>query len=179
VSIAIRSADDSYFDAITACDFSFEIKGAFVPEFSKTLQEWAVMPTETYWKDYGIDIEDLRDHIFSDDSALFAGEIDGKPAGHIALVRNWNGYARIEDIAVDAKSRLKGLGKTLMDAAADWAREKGLAGLMLETQNNNMAACRFYQRYGFSLGGIDRYLYRGLAPETDEIALFWYLHFGR
>lgn len=35
---------------------------------------------------------------------------------------------------------------------------------MLETQNNNMAACRYYHRYGFELGGIDHLIYRGLAP---------------
>ena len=48
---------------------------------------------------------------------------------------------------------------------------------MLETQNINVAACLFYARCGFVLGGYDRFLYRGLTPETDEIALYWYLIF--
>ena len=53
----------------------------------------------------------------------------------------------------------------------------GLPGIMLETQNNNVAACRFYESCGFHLGGFDRELYRGITPDTDETALFWYLIF--
>jgi len=44
---------------------------------------------------------------------------------------------------------------------------------MLETQSNNVAACKLYERLGFTLGGFDRFLYRGEMPETREIALFW------
>jgi streptothricin acetyltransferase len=48
---------------------------------------------------------------------------------------------------------------------------------MLETQNNNVAACRLYESGGFQLAGFDRCLYKGLHPDTDEIALYWYLVF--
>jgi len=51
---------------------------------------------------------------------------------------------------------------------------ENLPGLMLETQNNNLAACAFYEKHGFRLGGIDRCLYQGLDPQSSEIALFWY-----
>ena len=51
--------------------------------------------------------------------------------------------------------------------------------MMLETQNNKLAACRCYQHYGFILGGIDRLLYRAEPEIADhEIALFWYLPFN-
>jgi streptothricin acetyltransferase len=58
-----------------------------------------------------------------------------------------------------------------------WARDRQLAGVMLETQNNNVAACRLYESCGFQLGGFDRCLYQGLHPGTHEIALYWYLLF--
>ena len=45
---------------------------------------------------------------------------------------------------------------------------------MVETQNNNVAACKLYERCGFRLSGFDQDLYRGQDPETTEIALFWY-----
>jgi ribosomal protein S18 acetylase RimI-like enzyme len=61
--------------------------------------------------------------------------------------------------------------------AIEWAKEKGLPGLMLETQNNNVAACHLYESCGFELGGFDRNLYKGLHPDTKEIALYWYLFF--
>jgi len=65
-----------------------------------------------------------------------------------------------------------------MARAVAWAETKQLPGIMLETQNNNVAACRFYERCGFKLGGFDRYLYKGITQSTEEIALYWYLFFG-
>jgi ribosomal protein S18 acetylase RimI-like enzyme len=53
-----------------------------------------------------------------------------------------------------------------------------MPGLMLETQNNTHAACLLYEKHGFRLGGIDRFLYRGIDPRSREIALFWYLDFN-
>jgi RimJ/RimL family protein N-acetyltransferase len=48
---------------------------------------------------------------------------------------------------------------------------------MLETQDNNVPACRLYARCGFQLRGFDTHLYKGDDPSTDEIALYWYLVF--
>jgi streptothricin acetyltransferase len=63
-----------------------------------------------------------------------------------------------------------------MDAAINWAREAKKRGIMLETQDVNVPACLFYQQYGFTLGGVDRMLYRG-TDNSSETALFWYLIF--
>ena len=53
------------------------------------------------------------------------------------------------------------------------------AGLALETQDNNLQACRFYQRIGFRLGGVNTMLYKNFRkPVRDETALFWYLLFS-
>lgn len=48
---------------------------------------------------------------------------------------------------------------------------------MLETQNNNLGACRLYERCGYVLGGMDHLRYRGIDAQTREVALFWYLVF--
>lgn len=69
------------------------------------------------------------------------------------------------------------IGQALMERAVEWAKSKGFPGMMLETQSNNVAACRLYERCGFMLGGFDSYLYKALDPGTDEIALYWYLMF--
>ena len=101
--------------------------------------------------------------------------LDGSLAGRIVLSEGWNRYAWVEDIAVDAGHRRAGVGRALMDRAIAWAVERGLPGIRLETQNNNVPACKFYESCGFRLGGFDRDLYRGLDEATTEIALFWYL----
>jgi hypothetical protein len=55
----------------------------------------------------------------------------------------------------------------------------GPAGLALETQDNNLQACRFYQRMGFRLEGDNTMLYKNFRkPVRDETALFWYLLFS-
>lgn len=47
------------------------------------------------------------------------------------------------------------MGKMLMDVAVLWGKENGLYGVLLETQDVNLLACRFYLTYGFKLGGVD------------------------
>jgi hypothetical protein len=59
--------------------------------------------------------------------------------------------------------------------AIAWARDRGLPGVMLETQSVNVAACRLYERCGFVLGGFDACLYRSVMTGTHKSALFWYL----
>ena len=48
----------------------------------------------------------------------------------------------------------------------------GLPGVMLETQNINVAVCRPYASCGFVLGGFDACRYHGVMPGTREPALF-------
>ena len=78
---------------------------------------------------------------------------------------------------MDPPFRRRGIDRRLIQQAAAWARDRGLPGVMLETQNINVAACRLYERCGFVLGGFDACLCRGVMPGTWEIALFWYLRF--
>lgn len=49
--------------------------------------------------------------------------------------------------------------------------------MMLETQDTNLAACRFYHQCGFVLGGVDTMLYDN-CPNNNEKALFWYIQFA-
>jgi ribosomal protein S18 acetylase RimI-like enzyme len=117
---------------------------------------------------------------YADDpeKTVFLAYVDGQIAGQIVLRKNWNNYAYIEDIVVDVKFRRQGIGFELIEQARKWARERKLVGFMLETQNNNVSACKFYERCGFQLGGFDRYLYSGINKDKEEVALYWYLFFG-
>lgn len=70
----------------------------------------------------------------------------------------------------------RGIGTALMHRAQAWARERGLGGLMLETQENNVLACRFYRRQGMTIGAVDTMLYAN-TPYAKESAVFWYRRF--
>ncbi|GED59584.1 hypothetical protein BFO01nite_37160 [Brevibacillus formosus] len=65
--------------------------------------------------------------------------------------------------------------KKLIEQAKRWMKDGGMTGIMLETQNNNVRACNFYESCGFVIGGFDSYVYRGLDKDSDEIAIYWYL----
>jgi GNAT superfamily N-acetyltransferase len=56
-------------------------------------------------------------------------------------VRCW-----VEDLAVSPEHRSQGVGGELLDAAADWATERGATHLELDTGLAREDAQRFYQR---------------------------------
>jgi streptothricin acetyltransferase len=60
-----------------------------------------------------------------------------------------------------------------MERVIRWGRCQGLRAISLETQTNNWPACRFYQRFGFQLTGIDDHYYTNHDMADKEIALFW------
>ena len=63
------------------------------------------------------------------------------------------------------------MGFALLQAVEDWARARGCRQLKVETQNINVAACKFYARQGFVLAAVDRFAYPTLP---HEIQLLWY-----
>ncbi len=75
----------------------------------------------------------------------------------------------IDTIAVAPPHRRKGLGQTLMDAAATRAEELGLALLYLELRAGNEAALALYEKNGFVRVGRRRDYYR--LPKEDAILM--------
>ena len=83
----------------------------------------------------------------------------------------------MEGIGVDKSFRRLGIGRALFQYGEEWARKQKLVGIMLETQDNNVGACRFYASCGFTLKGFDAGLYQASDQCRHETALFWYLVF--
>lgn len=63
--------------------------------------------------------------------------------------------ARVWEFHVHPEYRRLGIGRTLMGCVVDRARQDHLGLVMLETQNTNVNAIRFYRRMGFTLEAID------------------------
>jgi streptothricin acetyltransferase len=155
----------------------FEVFGRLAPVFANGEWSWSEELFETsYEKRYSDDEADYSEYIGSPDKVVFMAYIGNQCAGQIRLRRNWNKYCYIEDIAVGREYRGRGIGRRLINASVEWAKKGGMPGLMLETQDINLAACRFYHRCGFVLGAVDTRLY-GNCPNKDEKALFWYMQF--
>jgi len=86
----------------------------------------------------------------------------------------WHHAARLWNIAIDRAYRRQGLGRELMRRALAWARSENLRAVWLETQTNNLPACRFYQAMGFKLCGIDDHFYSNDDIGVKEVAIFWW-----
>jgi len=79
--------------------------------------------------------------------------------------------AALRDIRVAPEQRRAGAASALFRAVERWASARGGGWLKIETQNVNLAACRFYQKIGCTLGGIDRFAHPGLR---GEVRLLWW-----
>jgi GNAT superfamily N-acetyltransferase len=110
---------------------------------------------------------------------LFA-RVDGTLVGGAAIAFDTPGLHQLEDrrdvavlwdIRVAPEMRGQGVGGALFRAVVDWAVKRGCALLVIETQNTNVDACRFYVRNGCYLGSIRRGAY---AELPDEVQLLWY-----
>ncbi|KKX33894.1 GNAT family N-acetyltransferase [Rhizobium sp. LC145] len=158
---------------IADCDFSFDVTSELKAPWDPFRD---VEDVEAYGKTYEFHEDEAR----TDEDRAVIAAIDGsRVRGYVIVSRSWNGYAEIDDIQIDRPLRGTGLGSLLMDHAVEWAKAQALPGIRLETQSNNVAACRFYKRYGFELGGYDEHLYSALGQSRREIALFWYLFFKK
>ena len=56
----------------------------------------------------------------------------------------------LQDLVVDRAARSGGVGKALLAAAADWARERGCTHLVLSSGLGRKDAHRFYEREGMA-----------------------------
>jgi streptothricin acetyltransferase len=175
--IQIREICQENLTQINQCDNSFLVEDKYRLHAQNEEIFCSLEPAYRFWKNYPPEELDFAGYIGNPEKTVFFAYIDGLLGGQIILRKNWNGFAYIEDIAVDSSYRRRGIGWHLMEKAVEWSKSKKLPGIMLETSNVNKAACLFYEHFGFKLGGFDRYLYQALMPETEEVAMYWYLIF--
>ena len=89
----------------------------------------------------------------------------------IEMLEGREDLAVLWDLRVAPSHRRGGVATMLLAAAESWAREHGARELKVETQNINVAACRFYERSGFMLGAFNPGAYSQLP---DEVQFLWY-----
>lgn len=172
--VQVRLADESFADYVLASDFTFDVSAYATPLPGVPVAQWPLQAVMPYRKCYGIDSEEFRVYRDSSHGAVFMAWLDNRAVGHMVVSTHWNGFARVDELAVDASARRHGVACALLNVARFWAHKQHLPGVVLETQNNNLGACRLYESFGFVLGGSDALRYRGIDPYTAEVALFWY-----
>ena len=95
--------------------------------------------------------EALAEAISDERSAVLVAEHRGELLGIATAYLELNSVrfglrCWLEDLAVSPEHRSQGIGKALLDAAKEWARERGATHLELDSGEARKDAHRFYER---------------------------------
>lgn len=84
---------------------------------------------------------------------ILVAEIDEKVVGYLHLVDYellyFGPMKNIMGIAVDPERRRMGIGKALLEAGEEWARESGADGIRLVSGESRVGAHAFYRAVGY------------------------------
>jgi GNAT superfamily N-acetyltransferase len=134
-----------------------------------------------HWKDYDA-LEGpaaWADRFDVSNWGLLGALLDGRRVGGaviafdtaaVQMLEGRKDLAVLWDLRVQPDCRRRGVGAALFRAVEHWAASKGCTELKIETQNTNLAACRFYERQGCDLREINPDAYPTLP---DELQLIW------
>ena len=137
---------------------------------------------EPYVKDYDIydnGTEEWAKHWDLSNWGFLSAYEDNQRVGSAAIawktegvdkLENKNDLAVLWDLRVDPESRRKGIGRQLFADTVHWARQRHCKRLKIETQNINVASCRFYSAVGCELVTIN---VRGYDECPGEAELIW------
>jgi ribosomal protein S18 acetylase RimI-like enzyme len=89
----------------------------------------------------------------------------------------WNNTVFLWNLMLDLDYRRQGIGRRLWAVLLDYGRAISARGIMIETQNTNVAACAFYAAAGCRLVGINEAYYITPPGAQPEVALFWFYKF--
>jgi GNAT superfamily N-acetyltransferase len=140
------------------------------------------VPITPRWKEYDLSVLDRPTNLHAtwdiSNWAIFGarrgdewlgGAIVARDTPELDLLEGRTDLALIVDIRVRRDARGNHVGKALFEYGANWAKGKGCIELRVETQDVNVAACRFYAAMGCSLLSAEVGAYEGI----DEAKLIW------
>ena len=110
--------------------------------------------------------DSLEEVVIDHETGQIVGVLD-------VATEDWRRVAWIWNIMLDQSVRRMGIGRQLIERTISWAKTNKLRAVMLETQTNNVPACKFYAQMGFQLVGINDAFYTNRDYQRQEIALFW------
>ncbi|MBN1455287.1 MAG: ribosomal protein S18-alanine N-acetyltransferase [Methanomicrobia archaeon] len=91
---------------------------------------------------------------------FLVAELEGTVIGFIVLVLTPEGDGRIFALAIDARYRGRGVGRTLLKAAFNILRKRKIGYVRLEVRLSNHVAQQLYRSTGFMEIGLVPYYYK-------------------
>jgi L-phenylalanine/L-methionine N-acetyltransferase len=144
---------------------------ALAQEVSAEPEGWMIWKE---WRGVGDERRYLRAVRRHPDAAVFVAEIEGEIIGRLSLSRDAHPASRhVADLGlmVDARFRRRGVGRALLVAAVDWARQHDVSKLELHVFPWNTAAIALYESFGFEREGYRKGHYLRNDGYADAILM--------
>jgi len=146
-------------------------------EVSSEPEGW--LATQDAWRSVGDERRYLRAIRRYPHAAVFVAEAeDGEIVGRLSIARDQHPASRhVADLGlmVAASHRRQGIGRALLEAADDWAREHDVRKLELHVFAHNERAIRLYEQFGFEREGFRKGHYRRGDEYVDAILMAYQL----
>ena len=173
--ITIKIIDEACKSDINIKNEPFRLYGRMIPSYldekwsyeTELLDEADI--TEMRFPDENYDYDKMsKEHIF-------IGAYDEDKCIGLAILRHeWHKFLYLYDLKVNQDYRGKHVGAMLIEKSKEAALKHGYRGLYTQGQDNNLAACLFYLKNGFVIGGLDTHIYTGTSQEGKKDILFYY-----
>ncbi|MCL5997546.1 MAG: GNAT family N-acetyltransferase [Chloroflexi bacterium] len=134
-------------------------------------------PFETHdWSSFDKAIDDILNNA---GAAILLAELEGVPVGFVEVYLKQDDatnsaivphrYGHVQSLFVIEELRGRGIGRQLMDAAQQWARDRGATAIHLDTWEFDAGPLRFYEKNGYRT--LKRTLIKALQEEAMPSAL--------
>lgn len=150
----------------------FSLFGRMIPSYINQRWEFTIeksdMISEMCFPDENYDFDEM-----SKESVFIGAYDEGKCIGLAIMQQALFRYMYLYDLKVNKEYRGCGVAKKLIEAAKTVAVDNGYRGIYTQGQDNNLAACLFYIKSGFHIGGLDTEVYKGTKQEGKADIIFY------
>ena len=168
--LEIRMIDAEHKQDINIPNEPFLLFGKMAPSYINEQWQYSIVRfredeiCELCFPDENYDYDRLSEN------SIFVGAYDDNKCIGLAILKHaMLKYMYLYDLKVNKNCRGRQIGKKLIEKSKEIAVAQGYRGIYTQGQDNNLAACLFYLRNGFVIGGLDTHVYVGASKVNHFI----------